>query len=799
MKILPHTRLTETPNSPYLLFNSHGHYHLCPEKNKFTLAAKIQTNNIHRILAISFRAKNKTHMKFSITTLLLFCWSFTATAQTLTGKITNPENEAIVGAYILQSPGSAHTHSNELGQFILKNVKVGDTLLVMHLGYETEKIVLRNWSEELQIQLTPASFNLDEVVVGQNARQVNIVAAFDIQATPVNSAQEILRLVPGLFIGQHAGGGKAEQLFLRGFDIDHGTDVQLSVDGMPVNMVSHAHGQGYADLHFIIPETIERIDFGKGPYFADKGNFNTAGYVAFQTKDRLGESQFSVEAGRFNTSRIMGMLTLLDKEKHNIYVASEYLLTDGPFESSQNFNRSNLMAKYSGELPNGSRLSILTSHFDSKWDASGQIPQRLVDDGTISRFGAVDDTEGGQTGRTNIAAQFTQPLDDRTYIKSNLYYSLYDFELYSNFTFFLNDPVNGDQIRQKEKRHLYGMESSWNKTLFNKHGSTLLQLGVGFRADQVNDNELSSTANRKTTLLHQQLGDVDETNMYAFAHAEFDVHRWLFQPGLRVDYFKFNYLSQLDSLYNNRSTTKAIASPKFNIIYNLNQTVQLFLKTGIGFHSNDARVILEEDGQSILPRAYGADLGVNWKPVRKLLANAALWYLDSEQEFVYVGDAGIVEPSGRSRRLGVDLGLRLQISKWIYTHADFNYAFARAVDEPDGADLIPLAPVMTGTGAISFQKNATQIHLQGRYMGDRPANEDDSIVAKGYFITDVNVSYRYKQLTFGVVIQNLFNQEWKETQFATESRLREEVEPVEEIHFTPGAPFFVKGVLSYSF
>ncbi|MFK7808933.1 MAG: TonB-dependent receptor [Saprospiraceae bacterium] len=724
-----------------------------------------------------------------------------ASAQSLSGLIVDDSNDPVVAAYVTHSQSEAHTHSNELGHFMLKEVSVGDTIYVNLLGYKTFSYVIDDLSKEVKIELTESIFDLGEVVVGQNNKRVNVVAAIDVNTSPVKSSQEILRKVPGLFIGQHAGGGKAEQIFLRGFDIDHGTDVGISVDGMPVNMVSHAHGQGYADLHFIIPEAIEQVDYGKGPYYADKGNFTTAGYVAFKTKDKLENSMISLEGGRFNFMRAVGMLKLIDTENHNLYVASEYMLSDGPFESSQNFVRNNLMLKYSGDIGNNTRLSVVASHFKSKWDASGQIPQRLVDQGVISRFGAVDDTEGGETGRTNLAINFTKPINDNSFIKSNFYYSLYDFELFSNFTFFLNDPENGDQIRQKEDRQIFGFESSWNHTSFFKKMDLDVELGVGLRADQVENVGLSSTLNRKQTITQYQLGDVDEKNLYAFANTEFDIGPLSIQPAVRLDYFRFNYVDELATLYDNQFQDRAIVSPKFNIIYNLNKKVQLFLKTGVGFHSNDTRVVLDDNAtkESIIPAAYGADLGVFLKPFPRVFTNISLWYLELEQEFVYVGDAGVVEPSGSTRRLGVDFSFRYQITDWLFANGDFNYAYARSIEDPEGSDLIPLAPVITSTGGLTFNKKNFNAAIQTRWLKDRSANEDNSIVAEGYYITDFNANYTFNNITLGFAIENLFNQEWNETQFATETRLRDEVTPVEEIHFTPGTPFFIKGIMKYRF
>ena len=297
----------------------------------------------------------------------------------------------------------------------MDQLEPGDTLQTWHLSYETERIIYSPAQAEINLVLEPKSISLEEIIVSPSSNGLNLISNIDIKTSPINSSQDLLKQVPGLFISQHAGGGKAEQIFLRGFDIDHGTDVNITVDGMPVNMVSHAHGQGYTDLHFLIPETVDEIDFGKGPYYSDQGNFNTAGYVDFKTKDKLDNSLFGIDIGDFNTFRTIGMFDLLgNSERQNAYIATEYIATDGPFESSQNFNRFNVMGKYNVEMDGGDRLSVIFSRFQSEWDASGQIPQRLVDAGTITRFGAVDDTEGGSTSRTNAAVSYSKNLPNNT-------------------------------------------------------------------------------------------------------------------------------------------------------------------------------------------------------------------------------------------------------------------------------------------------------------------------------------------------------------------------------------------------
>lgn len=744
-------------------------------------------------------------MKKTFTLCLLLAFGgHLVLAQGFRGKVVDEANRPIVDAYVYHVAGGQHSHTNTFGEFTLPGVSAGDTVRISFLGFQPREVVATagDLSGEAKVVLREAFFELDQVVVSNSPRSVNRLAAIDLLTDPVNSSQEILRRVPGLFIGQHAGGGKAEQIFLRGFDIDHGTDISISVDGMPVNMVSHAHGQGYADLHWLIPETIEGIDFGKGPYYAEHGNFTTAGYVDFTTKDRLDRSTVGLEYGDFNTVRMLGMVDLLGSvEKQHAYLATEYLLTDGPAESPQNFNRLNLMGKYAVELPNDNRLSLTASQFQSKWDASGQIPQRLVDNGAITRFGAVDDTEGGRTGRTNLALEHAKALRSGTFLRTRAYYSQYDFELYSNFTFFLDDPINGDQIKQREVRNIYGLQS----TLYQRIGlggvDLDLQYGLGLRYDDVNENELSRTLNRRNTLERLALGNVDETNINAFVNAEFEFGDWLINPGLRLDYFQFDYVDELETAYTSLSENKGFVSPKLNIIYHPTNDWQFYLKTGRGFHSNDTRVVVAQEGREVLPAAYGADLGAIWKPFPRLWINAATWYLFLEQEFVYVGDAGIVEPSGRTERRGVDVGLRYQLGDYLFFDGDLNYTYARSMDDPEGSNLIPLAPDLTATGGLAFRHPAGWSGgIRYRFIDDRPANEDNSIVAEGYFVTDLFGSYTWQErVTFGFTIENLFDVDWNEAQFATESRLMNEAEPVEEIHFTPGVPFFLKGQVQYHF
>ncbi len=735
--------------------------------------------------------------------LALILLTFSINAQKITGTILDEKGLPLEDVGIFNQTSGQHTHSNGYGYFSLEKTALNDSVSFSRLGYGTKLLQVKekDIQNPLTIILKQAAISLDQVVLVSKVDVLSHLVDIDVKTNPVKSSQEVLRKVPGLIIGQHAGGGKAEQIFLRGFDVDHGTDVALSVDGLPVNMVSHAHGQGYADLHFVIPETIENINFGKGPYYANQGNFNTAGYVNLGLRKSLDENKISVELGQFNTQRFVSMFSVLNKVNSNAYLATELYLTDGPVEFSQNFNRVNIMGRYRYYLADGQELLLTASHFQSKWDASGQIPQRAVNKGLISRFGAIDDTEGGETSRTNFLINHSTALSDNQALQSKAFISSYDFELYSNFTFFLEDPVNGDQIRQQEQRVLIGGETVF-KDLDASMGKKDFEysLGVGFRYDNVDDNELSSTLNRDITLNQKSFGNVDEVNTYAFTAAEFKFGDFTFNPALRVDYFKFGYVNGLTDFYDNKNESKLAFSPKINTIYSPNTNTQFFLKTGIGFHSNDARVVVANNGEDILPAAYGLDFGGIFKPMEKLVLNTTFWGLWLDQEFVYVGDAGIVEPSGETRRLGIELGARYQVSNGLYLYSDANYTYGRSTEAPKGEDYIPLAPDFTAVGGFSIEtKKGFSGGLNYRYIDDRPANEDNTIIADGYFVTDMNINYSHKNWTFSLIVENLFDTEWNETQFATESRLFDEMEPVEEIHFTPGTPFYLRGKVSVKF
>lgn len=692
--------------------------------------------------------------------------------------------------------------SDENGFVSLKNLPASSkSIIISAIGFETKNILLSEITNDI-IWLLPKITTLTDVVVRASAKTgiFKTISDLDIHLRPIINSQEVLRMVPGLFIGQHAGGGKAEQIFLRGFDLDHGTDIHLTVDGLPVNMVSHAHGQGYADLHFVIPELIEKVNFSKGPYYSDKGNLATAGYVAFKTKNYLEKNFFKLEGGQYNTVRAITGINLLPKgsseKKQSLYIAGEGSFTKGYFDSPQNFSRFNGMIKYHGKTGDNSTLTALLSGLTSKWNASGQIPDRAVADGTIGFFGAIDDNEGGNTNRYNASAELMHNLSNGAVLKNQLFYSRYLFELYSNFTFFKEDPVNGDQIRQKEKRNILGYNLSYQRdnSIGKKKGQ--FTAGTQLRYDDVNDIELTRTKNRNVNTRDIMLGDINEFNAGFFAQQKVVLSsQWDIATGVRLDYFTNKYNDKLAATV--QSSNSVIVSPKLNINYRMNDKVQLYWYSGQGFHSNDTRVAVVQNGREVVTPAWGSDIGGIFKLGRKAMLQTALWYLWMKQEFVYVGDEGVVEPGGKTQRIGWDLSLRYELSKNLYADADFTVTNPRALEVDKAESYLPLAPRFTSVGGITYRKEkGWNGSLRYRYMANRPANEDNSVVAKGYFVTDAAINYTKKNWEAGISIQNLFNTKWKETQFDTESRLQNETDPVSEIHFTPGTPFFAR--LSFS-
>ncbi len=741
--------------------------------------------------------------------------SMTTFAQNnIKGKIVEATNhQPLEGVTVVLLPVKISVVTDQLGSFTFKKIKATLTgIEVSSIGYESKTISMEELARwNYVIPIASQNVELKSVVISaRSGDQYKPISKTDIAMRGVNNSQEVLRIIPGIVIGQHQGGGKAEQIFLRGFDADHGTDFRLDVDGMPINMVSHAHGQGFADSHFIIPETIDNVDFKKGPYTANKGDFATTGFVDFNTRNALKENIFKVEAGQFKTFRAMTMFNLLNKKamskEQSWYVASEYRYSDAYFDNPQHFKRFNLFTKYNGKISKHSYLTFSATNFWSKWDASGQVPDRAVYKGLIGFYGAIDPFEGGITYRTNFNTQLLTSFNNGDILKNQVYYSNSHFDLHTNFTFFLEDSVNGDEIRQRESRNLLGYNGTYTHASFLGKIRLNTEAGVQVRYDMTKNSELSHTKDRFTVLDQIKLGDISELSIapYISETVKFNEH-FSINGGLRFDQFFHSYNNKLatDSTIPGIGTYKANAntiSPKLNFSYQINNALQFYLTTGKGYHSNDTRSVVTNNADLALPAVYSADIGTVFKPAKNIIVNIAAWYIYLQQENVYSGDGGFVEFSGKTRRLGFDLSARFEPVKSLYFDVDLNYADGRAVAEPKGADCIPLAPVWTSSGGVTYtSKNGLNGSLRYRFVGDRSANVDYSLTAKGYFITDAVINYSMRKYEIGLVINNLLNTKWKETQFDTKTRLKNEPQAVDEVCFTPGTPFAVKVSFTYRF
>lgn len=733
--------------------------------------------------------------------LLLFPGTF-CRAEVIYGTVADSATRApIHGVTVRLNPGDATGISDENGRFVFRKASPAiDMIAFSMVGYGSITIRTGAFKNGDVIYLCPKISALKDVVISSGSTNpFKTISESDIRLRGISNSQEALRIVPGLFIGQHQGGGKAEQIFLRGFDNDHGTDINMSLDGMPINLVSHAHGQGYADSHFIIPELIGNTTYQKGMYAPDKGDLAVTGYVNFSTLNAV-RNTLRVEAGQFNTYRALGMWNLLGaeaaKKGSQWYAASEYRFSDSYFEHSQDFKRFNFFTKYTGRIGEKNYFSLSASNLYSTWKATSQLPLDAVLSGQVSYFGAIDPNEGGKTTRTNFNAQLKTTLSERSMLKNQLYYSYYTFDLHADYSYFLTDTVNGDEVRQQEKRNLAGYNGTFIHESFLGYAQLTTEAGINIRFDATSGTSLQHTRDNYIVLDSLKYGDITElgTGAYVSETLKFNDHFTLY-GGLRFDNFYYGYRNRLgsDSSFKGKGyydTGNRIVSPKLKFIYHLNRNVQFYLLAGKGFHTNDARVVLAEKGGSTLPATYGSDIGTVLKPARNLLFNIAGWISHLQKEYVYGSDGGTADFSGRTKRLGFDFSGRYQPVPFIYLDADVNYAHGRALDALPGENYIPLAPVWTSTGGLTYQsRNGINGSIRYRWMGTRAANEDYSLKASGYFVNDLVLNYTRPRYEFGVTVNNLFNVRWKETQYAQDTKLPGQ--PADHgLTFTPGTKFF---------
>ena len=621
---------------------------------------------------------------------------------------------------------------------------------------------------------------------------------------PQGRPAQVLRLIPGFIAVEHSGGaGKADQYFLRGFDADHGTDVAFFSDGMPINFRTHAHGQGYTDLNFIIPETIEGLDVYKGAYLPEFGDFATAGAVNFRSRQVVKEGIVQLAGGQFDTQRYLLMFSAT-KEKVSTIIAAEGYYTNGPFQNDNRYFRGNLLGKMTLNPTARSEFSLTGTFHKAQWNGSGEIPFRAVTDGTINRFGSIDPSEGGTTIRSTGRLNYHYDTPSGGQFFANAYGQYYKFDLYTNFTFFLNDPVNGDGFQQSDRRVIYGGDTGWRQS-FDLFGiPSAVTAGVQARVD--NAHVRLGTQFKRSPLGTTTDTDILEASYAPFLKTEFQPTQWIrLSGGVRSEIFTFDVRNRCPACAEQPSgrASSGVVLPKANLILGPWFRTELFANYGDGYHSNDARSAVVP-GSSPLARAKTYEVGARSKPWGPdgLELIATLWAIDLQSELVFVGDDGTTDIRGPTRRRGVEVAARGQV----FGPIDVNGSFTWAKAEFRNGDAIPNAPELTAYGAVILRyPEGLTTQLQATYFGVRPLVEDRSFKSPSW--VDVDLSSRYKipvKLSHGRLeafffIQNLLNTHWEQATFAFQSRLRNEPAGVTDLHFVPGNPRFVMGGVAWYF
>ena len=622
---------------------------------------------------------------------------------------------------------------------------------------------------------------------------------------PQGRPAQVLRLIPGFMAVEHSGGaGKADQYFVRGFDADHGTDVAFFTDDMPINFRSHAHGQGYADLNFIIPETIEGLDAYKGAYLPEFGDFNTAAAINFRTRQVVKEGVVQAAGGQFDTQRYLLMISPT-KEKVRTLLAGEGYYTNGPFVNDNRYFRANLLGKMTTNLSNRDELSLTATFQKAQWNASGEIPLRAVNDGTLERFGAIDPSEGGKTLRSTVRLNYHYDTPSRGQFFANAYGQYYKLDLFTNFTFFLTDPVNGDGIQQSDHRGVYGGDLG-----FKQHGEVFGMPGVGTIGFQTRVDEIHArlgTQTKRTPTGTTTDSDILEASYAPFVKAEIQPTPWMrLTGGVRAELFTFDVTNRCDTCVERPAgqTSSGLLLPKANLILGPWFKTELFANYGEGYHSNDARSAVAPGGVP-LARAKTYEVGLRSQPWGPdgLMLTATLWGIDLQSELVFAGDQGTTEARGPTKRRGVEAAIRGQLSGSLYMNSSITWTKA----EFTNGEAIPLAPELTAYGALLLQwPEGLRTQLQATYMGVRPLTEDRSLKAPSWVVFDLTERYLlpvklpYGRLEAFLFIQNLFDTKWEQAIFAFTSRLPNEPPGgVQDIHFVPGNPRFFMGGLAWYF
>ena len=755
----------------------------------------------------------------------------------VTGTVTDETGGVLPGTSVDIRPDGAEsvieTVTDGVGTYLFEDLPAGPAELTVRLinfstvrrevivvagGTATADAVLQVATSADIVITAPRTFrnlaeitNPAETLVGiASAGSEGAITAAQLAVRPVNRAAEILETVPGMVISQHSGEGKANQYYLRGFNLDHGFDFAQTVAGIPVNMPTHAHAQGYADSNFLIPELVSGVQFRKGPYYAENGDFSSAGSANLNYFNVLPRPIVSLSGGTFGYQRFLGAVSP-DLGAGNLLAAFEFEKDAGPWVSPNNKNKYNAVLRYSqGDARNG--FSVTFMGFSNHWHSTDQIPQRAIDSGQISRFGFIEETDGGETDRYTGAFDWQRSgPNDSTRLTS--YVQRYSVQLFHNFTYFLNDPVNGDQFEQFEERWTTGSKLTYRR--LKRFGDTLTEnaFGVDVRNDSVG-GPLGLYLTRATQRLSTARADeADQISVGLFGESEIEWSRTIRTTfGLRGDIYHWNVDSNIES--NSGQKTAAILSPKVSAAFGPWNGTEFYANWGLGFHSNSALgITLQVDpftgepapASPTFARANGAEFGVRTVALRGVQTTATVWYLGFDSELIYVGDSGSTEAGPATRRAGIEITNYIYPNPWTALDVDLSFSRARFVGVPAGEEFVPGALNRVISAGIAVNPPATVStgpfgSLRLRHFGPRSLIEDNSRTSKSTSIVNGEVGYQFSdRVRFVVEGFNLFDAEVSDIDYFFESRLRDEPAPVEDIHFHAAIPRSARMGLRVSF
>ncbi|MFS2318285.1 TonB-dependent receptor [Maricaulis sp. D1M11] len=632
----------------------------------------------------------------------------------------------------------------------------------------------------------------DQIGQAQSATE-GLVGYDDIATRPIARVGELVEVIPGMIATQHSGTGKANQYFLRGFNLDHGTDFAAYIDGAPVNMRSHGHGQGYLDLNPIIPEMVAEIRYRKGSYRADDGDFSLAGSARFDFYDVLPENFATLELGEYGHVRTAAGYS--HETAHGAFtLGGERVTYDGPWSVEEDAERLNLLARYSGTALGGD-TSLTVMYYDADWRGADQLPERAI--GSIGRFGVVDPDLGGASERLSLTGRWE---NETAFVDAYILRS--DFTLFSNFTYLLEDPVNGDQFEQRDERWVMGARYGQTAPLGDHF---TLNWGADVRHDDIGEIGLyRSTARQRTGTIRAD--EITETSLSAYSELTWrPIETLRLTGGLRADWMdvEVNALTLAD---NGGTGDDSLISPKLGAAWQVAPTIELYANYGRGFHSNDARGVTIQldpvsgdavDGVPLIVKGDGAELGARWETDTLNVTVAAFW-LELDSELVFVGDGGATEPNDGTERFGLEAALFWQVNDWLV--ADVEAAWTDAAFQGVGADdQIPGAVETVLSGGLAASWNNLSASARVRHFGEAPLIEDGSVTSDPTTLVNIGGAYALGDMVLAVDVFNLFDSADADITYFYESRLSGEAAGVEDRHLRSVEPRQLRASVTWHF